>query len=43
MHGSREFVEHLWNWGKFFDHEEKRERDLMLIVCEGTELEEGGF
>ncbi len=29
--GNREFVEHLRNRGKFFDHEEKRERDLILI------------
>lgn len=27
---NREFVEHLRNRGKFFDHEEKRERDLIL-------------
>ncbi len=31
IHGNREFVEHLRNRGKFFDHEEKRERDLILI------------
>ena len=31
IHGNREFVEHLRNRGKFFDHEEKRERDLLLI------------
>ena len=31
----REFVEHLRNRGKIFDHEEKRERDLILI--ESTE------
>ena len=30
IYGNREFVEHLRNRGKFFDHEEKRERDLML-------------
>ncbi|MDA8119009.1 MAG: type I restriction endonuclease subunit R, partial [Gammaproteobacteria bacterium] len=29
IYGNREFVEHLRNRGKFFDHEEKRERDLM--------------
>jgi type I restriction enzyme, R subunit len=29
IHGNREFVEHLRNRGKFFDHEEKR--DLILI------------
>ena len=32
--GNREFVEHLRNRGKFFDHEEKRERDLILIDYE---------
>ena len=31
IYGNREFVEHLPNRGKFFDHEEKRERDLILI------------
>jgi type I restriction enzyme R subunit len=31
IHGNREFVELLRNRGKFFDHEEKRERDLLLI------------
>ncbi len=31
---SREFVEHLRNRGKFFDHDEKRERDLILIGYE---------
>lgn len=31
IHGNREFFEHLRNRGKFFDHEEKRERDLILI------------
>lgn len=31
VYGNREFVEHLRNRGKFFDHEEKRERDLILI------------
>ena len=33
--GNREFVEHLRNRGKFFDHEEKRNHDLILI--ESTE------
>jgi type I restriction enzyme R subunit len=28
IYGNRDFVEHLRNRGKFFDHEEKRERDL---------------
>ena len=31
IYGNREFVEHLRNHGKFFDHEENRERDLVLI------------
>lgn len=31
VYGNREFVEHLRNLGKFVDHEEKRERDLVLI------------
>ena len=31
IYGNREFVEHLRSRGKFFDHEEKRERDLILI------------
>ncbi len=31
IYGNREFVDHLRNRGKFFDHEEKRERDLILI------------
>ena len=31
IYGNREFVEHLRNRGKFFDHEEDRERDLVLI------------
>lgn len=31
IYGNREFVEHLRNQGKFFDHEERRERDLILI------------
>ena len=28
IYGNREFVDHLRNRGKFFDHEEKRELDL---------------
>jgi len=32
IYGNREFVEHLRNRGKFFDHEEKRERDLSQSV-----------
>ncbi len=31
IHGNREFVEYLRNRGKFLDHEENRERDLILI------------
>jgi type I restriction enzyme R subunit len=31
IHGNRQFVEHLRNQGKFFDAQEKRERDLILI------------
>jgi type I restriction enzyme, R subunit len=31
IYGNREFVEHLRNRGKFFDHEEKRNHDLILI------------
>jgi len=31
IYGNREFVEHLRNRGKFVDHEERRERDLLLI------------
>ena len=31
IYGNRKFVEHLRNRGKFFDHEERRERDLILI------------
>lgn len=34
IYGNREFIEHLRNRGKFFDHEEKRERDLILIDYE---------
>ena len=36
IHGNREFVEHLRNRGKFLDHEEKRERDLILIDYEDS-------
>jgi len=31
IHGNREFLERLRNRGKFYDHEERRERDLILI------------
>jgi type I restriction enzyme R subunit len=34
IHGNRDFVEHLRNRGKFFDHAENRERDLVLIDYE---------
>ncbi len=37
IYGNREFVEHLRNRGKFFDHEEKRERDLILVDYEHPE------
>ncbi|MCF8383959.1 MAG: HsdR family type I site-specific deoxyribonuclease [Chlorobium sp.] len=37
IYGNREFVEHLRNRGKFFDHEEKRERDLILIDYDNPE------
>lgn len=31
IHGNREVIDHLRNRGKYFDHEENRERDLILI------------
>lgn len=31
IYGNREFVEHLRNRGKFLDHQESRERDLILV------------
>ena len=31
IYGNREFVDHLRNRGKYYDPEEKRERDLILI------------
>lgn len=31
IYGNREFLQHLRNQGKFFDHGEDRERDLVLI------------
>ncbi len=37
IYGNRDFVEHLRNRGKFFDHEENRERDLILIDYENPE------
>jgi hypothetical protein len=30
IYGNREFVEHLRSRGKLFDHEGKRERDMVL-------------
>ncbi|NTW84281.1 MAG: HsdR family type I site-specific deoxyribonuclease [Chlorobiaceae bacterium] len=36
IYGNRDFVEHLRNRGKFYDHEENRERDLILIDYENT-------
>jgi hypothetical protein len=35
IYGNREFVEHLRNRGKYFDHEESRARDLILIDVDG--------
>jgi len=32
IYGNRGFVEHLRNWGKFFNHEENPKRDLTLIM-----------
>ena len=37
IYGNREFVEHLRNRGKFFDSEDNRERDLILIDYEEPE------
>ena len=34
VHGNREFLEHLRNRGTYFDSEENRERDLILIDYE---------
>lgn len=34
IYGNREFLDYLRNSGKFYDHEEKRERDLILIDYE---------
>jgi type I restriction enzyme, R subunit len=31
IYGNRDFVDHLRNRGKYYDHEEKRERDLIVI------------
>jgi type I restriction enzyme R subunit len=31
IYGNRDFVDHLRNRGKYLDHEENRERDLILI------------
>jgi type I restriction enzyme, R subunit len=31
IYGNRDFVDHLRNRGKYYDHEETRERDLILI------------
>ena len=36
IHGNRDFVEHLRNRGKFFDQDEVRERDLILIDYDDT-------
>lgn len=37
IYGNWEFVGYLRNRGKFFDHEEKRERDLILIDYDDPE------
>jgi type I restriction enzyme, R subunit len=37
IYGNREFVDFLRNRGKFFDHEESRERDLILIDYDNPE------
>ncbi len=34
IYGNREFLDYLRNRGKFYDHEEKRERNLILIDYE---------
>ena len=34
IHGNQEFVEHLRNHGKYLDHQENRELDLILIDYE---------
>ena len=34
IYGNREFLDYLRNRGKFYEHEEKRERDLILIDYE---------
>lgn len=34
IHGNRDFIEHLRNRGKYYDHEDRRERDLILIDYE---------
>ena len=49
IYGNREFVDYLRNRGKFFDREENRERDLILIDYDNPErnvfevTEEWGF
>ncbi|MCF7809093.1 MAG: HsdR family type I site-specific deoxyribonuclease [Candidatus Marinimicrobia bacterium] len=37
IYGNRDFVDYLRNRGKFFDHLEKRERDLILIDYNDSE------
>ena len=37
IYGNRDFVEYLRNRGKYFDHEENRERDLILVDYENPE------
>ena len=38
IYGNREFLDYLRNRGKFYEHEEKRERDLTLIDYENPAL-----
>jgi type I restriction enzyme R subunit len=38
IHGNRDFVDQLRNRGKFFDHDDKRERDLILIDYDDPSL-----
>ena len=34
IYGARDFVDHVRNRAKFFDHEENRERDVIMIDYE---------
>ena len=42
IYGNREFLAHLRNQGKFFDHQENRERDLVLIDYSAEGVPVGG-